>query len=230
MSVIRNTNTKIIMRLPDQTDRELVGRAANLNEDQIIELAKLPCGVAAVYQNEWVQPVLCKIDRFEGEEKSYTFTLDDKEFTHNHAEIEESLLDYIMDKELFSAGNKEKLVILKSKVIKSKIETKIKIDLIDYIESDDEKKFDALRVLIFDLLSAKNAIEEAKHCHDIEQWLKRVTNELNPSIKEYSKKQIDMALSLILYEQSLRDASYNDIMCRFVEIYKENGGVCEWVK
>ena len=59
MSVIRNTNTKIIMRLPDRTDRELVGRAANLNDDQITELAKLPCGVAAIYQNEWVQPVLC---------------------------------------------------------------------------------------------------------------------------------------------------------------------------
>ena len=55
MSVIRNTNTKIILRLPDQADRELVGRAANLNEDQITELAKLPCGVAAVYQNEWIQ-------------------------------------------------------------------------------------------------------------------------------------------------------------------------------
>ncbi|MEE0265247.1 MAG: DUF87 domain-containing protein, partial [Acutalibacteraceae bacterium] len=53
MSVIRNTNTKIIMRLPDLTDRELVGKSANLNDDQITELAKLPCGVAAVYQNEW---------------------------------------------------------------------------------------------------------------------------------------------------------------------------------
>ena len=58
MSVIRNTNTKIIMRLPDKGDRDLVGRAANLDEDQIIELSKLPCGVAAIYQNEWVQPVL----------------------------------------------------------------------------------------------------------------------------------------------------------------------------
>lgn len=71
MSTIRNTNTKIIMRLPDQSDRELVGRAANLNEDQITELAKLPQGVAAVYQNEWVQPVLCKIDKFKGEGKEY---------------------------------------------------------------------------------------------------------------------------------------------------------------
>ena len=67
MAVIRNTNTKIIMRLPDQDDRKLVGKAANLNDDQITELAKLPCGVAAVYQNEWVEPVLCKVEKFEKE-------------------------------------------------------------------------------------------------------------------------------------------------------------------
>ena len=61
MAVIRNTNTKIIMRLPDLGDRELVGKAANLNDNQIEELAKLPDGVAAVYQNDWLQAVLCKV-------------------------------------------------------------------------------------------------------------------------------------------------------------------------
>lgn len=72
-SVIRNTNTKIIMRLPDGGDRELVGKAASLNDDQIIELAKLPLGVAAVYQNDWLEPVLCRIKRFEGEQP-YAYT------------------------------------------------------------------------------------------------------------------------------------------------------------
>lgn len=69
LSVIRNTNTKIIMRLPDQDDRELVGRAANLNDDQITELARLPVGVAAVYQNNWIEPVLCQMERYENEKK-----------------------------------------------------------------------------------------------------------------------------------------------------------------
>lgn len=61
MSVIRNTNTKIILRLPDISDRELVGRAASLNDNQILELSKLKTGVAAVYQNNWIEPVLCHI-------------------------------------------------------------------------------------------------------------------------------------------------------------------------
>lgn len=64
MSVIRNTNTKIILRLPDEEDRKLVGKSAALKEAQIDELSKLPLGVAAVYQNEWPEAVLCKIQAY----------------------------------------------------------------------------------------------------------------------------------------------------------------------
>lgn len=69
MSVIRNTNTKIIMRLPDESDRVLVGKAAGLNNDQIEELAKLDSGVAAVFQNCWLEPVLCKVDQISDKSK-----------------------------------------------------------------------------------------------------------------------------------------------------------------
>lgn len=68
LAVIRNTNTKIILRLPEYSDRELVGKSANLNEEQIKELAKLPKGVAAVYQNEWLEPVLCKVAKYDSTE------------------------------------------------------------------------------------------------------------------------------------------------------------------
>lgn len=78
MSVIRNTNTKIIHRLPDFSDRELVGKAATLNEEQIKELAKLPLGVAAVYQNNWIEPVLCKVEKFENINGVYKYTPTEK--------------------------------------------------------------------------------------------------------------------------------------------------------
>lgn len=78
MAAIRNTNTKIIHRLPDLSDRELAGRAANLNDQQIVELARLPKGVAAIYQNDWVEPVLCKIAKAEdGEHFAYSRPIDD---------------------------------------------------------------------------------------------------------------------------------------------------------
>jgi hypothetical protein len=73
LSVIRNTNTKIILHLPEKDDRELAGKAASLNDDQIEELAKLQCGVAAVYQNNWLQGVLCKVDEFTDYDKNYRY-------------------------------------------------------------------------------------------------------------------------------------------------------------
>jgi hypothetical protein len=77
MSVIRNTNTKIILRLPERSDRELVGKSASLNDEQITELSKLEKGVAAVYQNDWVEPVLVKINKCEIEEKDFKYSQGD---------------------------------------------------------------------------------------------------------------------------------------------------------
>jgi len=74
-SVIRNTNTKIILRLPDFDDRNLVGKAAHLNEDQINELASLKTGCAAIYQNNWLEPVLCQFNQFKNE-KPFVFEAD----------------------------------------------------------------------------------------------------------------------------------------------------------
>lgn len=87
MAVIRNTNTKIIMRLPDQTDRELVGRAANLSQDQITELARLPLGVAAVYQNEWIEPVLCQVELHD-DAHEYHLPKDDKQCISSNPQLE----------------------------------------------------------------------------------------------------------------------------------------------
>ncbi|MGL6057038.1 MAG: ATP-binding protein [Culicoidibacterales bacterium] len=63
LSVIRNTNTKIVLRLPDYSDRELVGKAASLSKEQIDEVTHFQRGVAAVYQNSWEEPILCHINK-----------------------------------------------------------------------------------------------------------------------------------------------------------------------
>ena len=226
MAVIRNTNTKIIMRLPDQTDRELVGKAANLNEDQITELAKLPCGVAAVYQNEWVQPVLCKIDKHKTTDRKYEYQPEDEVYLDAMSKVvSDSLLDCIMDKELFRKGNKADITKLKAMVIKSKLSTKVKLDFVEYLSSDDENSLETLRALVFDFLSADQAIKASMNCRDINSWVHSVVDCLNPSVKGYTNQQIDLVLALVLYEQAERKPEYNDIFCRFTEVYQDEGGV-----
>lgn len=63
ISAIKNTNTKIILRLPEASDCEAIGRSVGLDERQIAELSRLDTGVAVIYQNHWLEAVLCRIDR-----------------------------------------------------------------------------------------------------------------------------------------------------------------------
>ncbi|MDD4592519.1 MAG: hypothetical protein PHG06_19145, partial [Parabacteroides sp.] len=53
ISAIKNTTTKIIMRLPEKSDCEAAGCSIDLNDKQIMELTKLDKGVAAIYQNNF---------------------------------------------------------------------------------------------------------------------------------------------------------------------------------
>lgn len=71
IAAIKNTNTKIVLRTPEAHDREAVGRSIGLTNDQVEEIAKLPSGVAVVYQNNWISPVLTLIHKANVTEEAY---------------------------------------------------------------------------------------------------------------------------------------------------------------
>ena len=77
IAAIKNTNTKIVLRTPEANDREAVGRSIGLNDDQVNEIAKLPSGVAVVYQNNWISPVLTMIDKANVKEEPYQYECKD---------------------------------------------------------------------------------------------------------------------------------------------------------
>lgn len=72
-AAIRNTNTKIVLSLPDTEDRKVAGGSMSLSDEQIDEIARQDQGEAIVYQNHWEEPVQCKIDLFEVYVKDYTY-------------------------------------------------------------------------------------------------------------------------------------------------------------
>ena len=73
ISAIKNTNTKIVMRLPEQHDCEAIANAMGLDEFQTRELSRLSPGMAVVMQNTWISAVLTKVaksgDGTRGEEE-----------------------------------------------------------------------------------------------------------------------------------------------------------------
>lgn len=92
-SVIRNTNTKIILRLPDEGDRRLVGKAALLTDEQIVELGRLRRGVGVVFQNNWLEPVLCQISHFNQPVPLTVVKKDYKELIQSKKKLIEILLN-----------------------------------------------------------------------------------------------------------------------------------------
>ncbi len=100
MSVMRNTNTKIILRLPESGDREIVGRSIGLTTEQIYELSRLKTGVCAIYQKDRREAVLWRVDKAEHEEIPYRFdgAADDGEL-NRRARIVRKLLACFRDAE-----------------------------------------------------------------------------------------------------------------------------------
>lgn len=202
MSVIRNTNTKIIMRLPDFSDRELVGKAAGLNDDQIIELAKLPRGVAAVYQNDWISPVLCSVEKPKKlKEEEYI------EKTNYPVPQNDNLLFDLLD-----SGFRAKLDDLseeeafKKAILKSSAPTETKLRLMDYLSA--KKSAESVKLLasmVFDhFKNAKAVLEHTAEEASVEDLKTSIMAELEPSIMQFEDEQINLLITLILKEYTDR--------------------------
>ena len=227
MSVIRNTNTKIILRLPDFSDRELVGKASGLTDNQIIELSKLEKGVAAISQSDWLEPVLCKIDRYEGKKQPFLTSLKEVhgKTAIDNEKLKVTLLDCIVNREIYRNSDRVDIQKLRHAVLRSKIDTTVKCDFLEFLSADKKDAKKALRTLVYDFLDASSAVREAQGYNNISEWVHAVVKKIQPSIQGYTNKQIDFMMAMILYEQTSRDASYNDIWRKFTKEYKENGGV-----
>ena len=229
MSVIRNTNTKIIMRLPDYEDRVLVGRAASLNDEQIDELSRLEMGVASINQSTWVEPVLCKVCNF----KSKVSVLISKDgYTKLYSteciisEDKEKILDILMKKEIYRKCDRSDVDMLKETIISSRLEAMIKCEFLDYLEQGEEKALDKLRRFTYDFLNAERAFEKNKDMSsDIYEWVLGVASTLQPSISNYSDDAIDRVMALIIYEHARRNIKYKPQLFRFTEEYMMKGKV-----
>ena len=64
LSTIRNTNTKIVMALPEKDDREIAGKSIGLDDKHIEEISRLKTGEAVVYQSGWEYALKTKVMLF----------------------------------------------------------------------------------------------------------------------------------------------------------------------
>lgn len=133
IAAIKNTNTKIVLRTPEANDREAIGRSIGLTTDQVNEIAKLPSGVAVVYQNDWVSPVLTLINKANIEEKEFRYKNNSviKPIKEARSEIVAMLLQPWIQREYIR--RKKLIQDLKSLEIKRDIRKFIEKSIEDYV-------------------------------------------------------------------------------------------------
>ncbi len=204
MSVIRNTNTKIILRLPDYSDRQLVGKAAGLNDEQIDELSRLERGVAAVYQNDWIESVLCAVEDYSGKNKDKESNIKVSACTpkckNNNAPITKCDLLCSLAKERIP----ERLNFLDDSVIMADIPTSVKCDIFDYFHADDADKIKILCRTTYDLFDAESVFSQADQFSDHTKWSQFIYRELVPSVAELDEAQRKLILQMLALEDMQR--------------------------
>lgn len=200
MSVIRNTNTKIILRLPDATDRELVGKAANLNDNQILELAKLKTGVCAVYQNDWIEPVLCHIH--EWSDKNSRKYSNQVEPVSDIAAIKKEIVRLVL-KPAYSVEKTDMKDIF-DKIEKIKLSTELKIKLSKFIKEKDIERFRNLRKSIIYEVFSPDTIMERNICYrnGIKEWCAVMHDELDPNLDAFTEDEVNKILAILAAEKN----------------------------
>lgn len=203
LSVIRNTNTKIVLGLPDYEDRELVGKAAGLNEDQIIELARLQTFVAAVYQNNWLEPVLCKIETNFKEVSRYSYQPADKNERNINKYIRFLLTPLNERMEL----DKRYIDELVDGIYRLSIPSETKIAFIKYVGATDKLKVQKLRgQAIYGIFNSEDALGLAKEREgSIENWYNFVKEILDPPVALFTESDQQIIVALIAKEKAERD-------------------------
>ena len=213
ISAIRNTNTKIIMRLPEDSDRKIAGKSAAMKDNQVDEIAKLPTGVAVVYQNDWEEPVLCKINMYDGQRLKYEFHEDVPETYDDDKVIVETI------KFMMTAKVKNPLAcdlsLIQGRLSYTNLPTYVKINVLAAIQEYKEtgvatiwkdSEFEKFSWVISGIFgSRQKVIKISKRASSFDD----LTNELKKLVHE-TVKEIPSELDLAICQSLIRDFSCGD--------------------
>lgn len=168
-SAIRNTNTKIILRLPDEEDRMLVGKSAGLRDEQVDELAKLSTGVAAIHQNTWIDPVLCQIDYFSAKPTEYAVRAGANPRGGDRL-LRDEILQYVLSRVSCEKPMRE-VEKLKARLIDSTLSAAVKIKLYGLLK---QKRPETLDEVYLDIAACcgdiRKLFRDAAKAKTIDQW------------------------------------------------------------
>lgn len=218
-AAIKNTNTKIIMRLPDGDDRRIAGKSAALKDNEIDELAKLATGVAVIYQNDWLQPVMCKVQMSQRERTQYQPTPDRKQTVECSIPTNELLK--LLLKGRLSKQEEPDVKALQEGIEMANIPVSNKIKYLKLINEYQESErlemwrdeyFKELCSIVVDLLGVAKQVEE---------YAKRASSfaELNILLSGLLKEEFNVPAHMDLTLRQVMMRNYGELGTSQLKIY-----------
>lgn len=184
-AAIRNTNTKIVLRLPENNDREITGGAMSLNKKQYGELSKLPTGVAAIYQNDWQESVLCLLPQFE----SYKPKLH-KEQAVSSIEVRKNKNSKLLHLLLKKPRDNEEYEYIKELIKESNAPAKVRKDLILNYEKRNRIFEWAVADFINKNYEFNDVFRGTSKCADLEELSSIILQNIEEEFSEFDKKEL----------------------------------------
>ncbi len=205
LSVIRNTNTKIILRLPDQQDRELVGKAASLSDDQILELSRLRTFVAAVYQNDWLEPALCKIDTNFKDVPAFRYEPKEAGVVDKKKVVDFLLMPIYKKDQL----DRKYIADVICEVHRLQMPVEAKVSFLKYLDALEKEDAQRLREeVIYQIFNPQKAFALAKDKQgNVEAWYRGIKEMLDPDITLFTERQQRQIIMALTREKAQADRS-----------------------
>jgi len=186
ISAIKNTNTKIVLRLPEKSDKEDIGKSLSLTEEQINEISKFERGVGIVYQNGWEEAILCKMHNPKIRIKKYEYNppLIEKKF--DKQKIIKAILNN--DKEAFLKAIKDVELFQKYKNFDLDSRIRLLDELVDlkkiYKFRNNDKLFENYNE------KEKNKLLKYAILYNINEEISLSNNKKDKQLFQYSKEKL----------------------------------------
>lgn len=220
LSVIRNTNTKIIMRLPEESDRNLVGSSIGLSDKQKNELMKLKTGVGVVYQNDWIEAVMCSIPEYKNKH----------EYKFIQNKIKKNTSDIILGKTIDCilsrcAGEKvDNVKELTNNLMDADIPVKRKKQYCSLLELPVEKlDINKISDKIVEPFPILDILPLAKNADNYDEWNTIILQNMGNAIENISEQNRSIFLQCFWNNLANRETDLIDIKNKWIDYMVSKG-------
>ncbi|MDE6084659.1 MAG: DUF87 domain-containing protein [Muribaculaceae bacterium] len=194
-SAIRNTNTKIIMNLPDGDDREIAGKSMGLTkESQFNEISRFDTGEAIVWQRGWSEAVMCQIDEVKNEDKKPLLKKDNRiEITDDEYNVPSS--SFLA--KFFKNDDSVDSDIIKEEILSAKCPSVLKASLLEISNSPVDLKIPTTRDALIDYLGLKDFFKSnvVKYTSGSSKFIEDIRGFMSNNLRIKDSKTQDILLS-----------------------------------